>query len=280
MTSLNQIVYFDRNIVGEKYGIELEMEGQGLERVQDQKSWSKKADGSLRRGGVEFVTRRPVSLKGAYLALSELSVALSDSEAAVDNSVNCSSHVHMNVQDLTLKDILQIVILYYIFEDWLVDFSAGPERVGNLFCLRLTDSELPLYELRSKINKKSFPAFEDNIRSSALNFCSLSLFGTLEFRSFRGVSNPLDLSMWLAILSQLRESALKKFSSPEEILYDFSMLGLDEFVKKVFKPVHLKALGPYKERDLIEGMRRAQILAFDTDYSQYDYQPKDLTDEI
>lgn len=274
MKTLRDIYHFDRKVGGYKMGLELEVEG--TIRCDPPANWNSKPDGSLGPNGVEFVTIQAFSYERAEELLTRLDKALKDSESEINCSGACSVHVHMNVQDLKIIDIVKILTMYYIFEDALTEFS-GPDRVGNLFCLRASDSEEPIFRIIEDINEGTFPRMlNDDIRYAALNLRALSRFGTLEFRSFRGIEkSPLEVVPWVNLLTDIRQAALE-YDTPAEIVEQFSILGTEEFIKRVFREENLKLLDLSDEFNLHAGVRRAQWLAYQIDYSKFevDNQPR------
>jgi hypothetical protein len=172
----------------------------------------------------------------------------------------------MNVQDLSPSQIVSIITTYYILEDWLTEYAAGPDRVGNLFCLRLSDSEAPLNSLLAAFDSGRFPRMldDDGIRSAALNLNAIARLGTLEFRAHRGVvSDPTELIPWVRALDELRSWASES-NSPEGIVTMFNTLeNPDDFVRMIFSDETLAELGPVTDVDrMVDGARRAQWLAF------------------
>lgn len=267
MPRLNELQVYPRKVGGPRYGIELEMEGPGVPRVEPPTNWDSKRDGSLGPHGVEFVSRQAFNFDRTELMLRRMKQALDDSHTTPDCTVACSSHVHMNVQDLEVVQVLNIATTYYILEDYITRL-AGPERQGNLFCLRLSDSEVPLERLRMSIEEGLFPrGINEDVRSSALNLCSLATFGTLEFRAFRGVNDPMELLDWVTILQKIRDFSLG-FEDPAAIVQHFSIRGAHMFAAEVLGPDLIETIGPVSEEELYEGVFRVQWLAFDCDLSK------------
>src|SRR5690606_25615934 len=122
-------------------GLEIEVEG-SLKAIADvhaqPKYWTSKQEGSL-RGGVEYVLYSPVPMKELPDALDEIGKVFEQCPKIV-RSIRCSTHMHVNVSDLTIQQIYNVIGYYYLIEDILVN-TQGPVRKGNLFCLRMSDAE-------------------------------------------------------------------------------------------------------------------------------------------
>lgn len=259
---LRDLVPFRKRFDGEMYGIEIEVEGENL--AFETEEWVAKGDGSLGPNGVEYVSREPVTYDNVSRHLEQLDEMFIDRGARFECSVGCSVHVHMNVQDRTINEIYNIITLYYILESMLTEY-AGPDRVGNLFCLRLEDAEEPLFELVNAYKDGTFPHyFSDRIRYAALNLTALSRFGTLEFRSFRAIeTSPTEVDDWVRLLHDIYQAG-RQYSTPSEIVDDFSFLGPQQFLQKVLP--NTAQLLRFNEASLFNGMRRAQWLAYDCDW--------------
>lgn len=266
MTLLRDLWNYDRNVNSARYGIEVEVEGGPWPDAPT--NWDAKGDGSLDETGVEFVTRQAFGPDKFGLMLGRLDDAFNDAGTELDCGIGCSVHVHMNVQDLTPAQILSIMAAYYIVEDLMVEY-AGPNRAGNLFCLRASDAEEPIWAVVNAVNNNEFPSalHNDDLKYSALNVASLRRFGTLEFRSYGALSEtPMEVLPWLNMVHRLREFALG-FQTPQQVVSEFSMIGPSEFLKSVFGP-ELSELLPFNAQAMRDGMRRAQWLAFRSDLSK------------
>lgn len=265
---LHNLLPFRRIVSGNRYGFELEVEGRSYPS-EDITNWEAKGDGSLGPNGVEFVTRQAFGPDKFELMLGRLSDAFSSARTRLECSVACSCHVHMNVQDLTLKQIAQILTTYYIVEEILCDF-AGPDRAGNLFCLRLLDSDLALEGFMNTLNSGNIGSLSGLPRYTAVNLNSLARFGTLEFRAFRGIKeDPRELKVWADMLNSIRVFALS-YRDPSEILAEVSLEGPESFFNKIFEDEeHKRLLRPFFSEDrVMDGVRRCQWLAYNTDFSR------------
>lgn len=214
------------------FGVEIEVEGAGLD-IPENKVWRQEADGSLRAKPecCEYVFKEPLSYEDSITAVGWLNAQHKKNGAVLNWSFRCSTHVHLNVQEMELSALLRLVYLYYIFENLLVKWS-GEEREGNRFCLRLKDSsEIPF--VVEHIFRNSLRGVNENqVRYSALNLGSLIKYGSVEFRSLSGTTDRERLSKWLNGIISLRDYAVQAKSLNQ--LFEKAKGNLNSFGKEVF----------------------------------------------
>lgn len=249
-------------------GIEIEVEGKNLPRRV--KGWNSEADGSLRgEENIEYVLSAPGTLDEAQQALNNLDKAYKDNDSVVDDTVRAGVHVHINAQHLTLVELFNFITIYLILEEPLTKF-CGEYREGNLFCLRSCDAEYVLFALREAAQSRVFGGLvHDNLRYSSMNVKALGTYGSLEFRAMRG-TRDLDLIMdWTKILYGLREAG-KTFRVPSDVINSFSEGAYEMFmVRTLGQYAELFMTIPNWEKMVKDGMRRAQTIAFCTNWEKY-----------
>ena len=214
------------------FGVEIEAEGARL-FIPENKVWRQEGDGSLRAKPecCEYVFKEPLSYEDSITAVGWLNAQHKKNGTVLNWSFRCSTHVHLNVQEMELSALLRLVYLYYIFENLLVKWS-GEEREGNRFCLRLKDSsEIPF--VVENIFRSSLRGVNENqVRYSALNLGSLIKYGSVEFRSLSGTTDRERLSKWLNGITNLRDYAIQAKSLQE--LFEKAKGNLNAFGKEVF----------------------------------------------
>ena len=246
-------------------GIEIEMEGRGLPRVNVDPYWSYHQAGSLRgEENAEYVLTRPVNRKLVPEALESLFAFLKTQGAVIrQDSPNTSVHVHLNMQDMTLKRVYTLACLWYILESLLMEW-CGSERSGNLFCLRASDAETQLQRLASAVRYGRYADLndQDGLRYAALNYTALGKFGSLEFRGLAGVYDPKVIETWVRMLLSLKDFS-EKYDNPTEIIQEFSRTGPEEFLKLVLPGgLWREVTTPDVSTRLREGMRLIQNVAY------------------
>lgn len=248
-------------------GIEIEMEGKGLP-LKIPSYWDFHREPSLRgEEAAEYVLKKPVKRASVRNFVAYLDKYLKKVGAKIDQNQRTSVHVHINTQGMVLREVYNYICLYILFEDLLGEY-AGETRIGNLFCLRAKDAEYLITVLR-KIFKKDLVAIvgADDHRYAAVNICALPKYNSLEFRSLRGTTDPDIITNWVNLLLALKDAAML-YKFPSEIVQDFSRMGGEELLCRVFPRLlrrHLRL-----DRDLHEflkpSMRLIQDLAFTVDW--------------
>ena len=110
-------------------GIEIELENLPIINHGFAYYWTMKEDNSLRNHGREFVSI-PLRANQVEQALQYLNNILKNYDPQVSN--RCSVHVHLNVRDFTVKQLIAFVAYYSIFEKHFFYF-AGAKRESSIF---------------------------------------------------------------------------------------------------------------------------------------------------
>ena len=252
---------------GPLLGIEIECEGKSLFDTP-LSYWAAKQDGSLHpKSGstsIEYVLTKPLDRKEVEKALRYLEKKLQEVKASLDDSPRTSVHVHLNVSDLTIRQIYCIILLWIIFEDILIEW-CGPERKGNLFCLSAKDSEFFPRMLTTALEKGSYrDVFREDYRYLACNVASLFKFGSLEFRPMRGTADRETILTWIDMLLVIYNKALT-YDNPPEFIHQFLSDGPITFFNRIFDDPKLNRLlrdTPDLHSRLWSSMRIARDVAF------------------
>ncbi len=208
-------------------GIELEMEGDNLPTgVSAGKKmparWNTTNDGSLRAsdginaGGREYVLNRPVEREEVEIMLRHFFRVLDEMDSQVILSNRTSTHIHINISDLLINQIVSFIVLWNIFEEAVVN-SCGETRIGNLFCLRTKDCSQAIESL--ELGLKAGLAFNigENHKYLACNYYAMVRYGSLEFRCWPGADNADQVMSWVKFLLALKDYAIANHANPELI---------------------------------------------------------------
>lgn len=213
------------------FGIEVEVEGVPHPHIQANHTsyWQITADGSLRNNGIEFVSA-PLRASQVEYALDQLFASLPITH---EFSPRTSTHVHMNVRDLTMDQICGVVLLYTLFEDLLFKWVGG-NREKNTFCTKLTDTNY--VKMYSQLSQNPQQVVDAWAKYTALNLAPIASKGTIEFRHLCGSINKDYIIGWINLISCLKGMA-KKYSA-QALSNEICMLNTDsayeDFAFRVF----------------------------------------------
>lgn len=251
------------------YGVEIEVEGEDLPDILPSEHWRIDHDSSLRGESFEYVTPSPTSLSGIKESLSLLEIAYRDYDSIIHDSVRAGVHVHMNVQNFTIKQLFTFIVAYYMFEEMLVKW-CGPDREGNHFCLRHSDAEMIIFALEKALETRKLKHLNsDNFRYSSLNIISLFKYGSVEFRAMRSTSNLEDIYTWVEIIDELKRTSLS-FDNPAEMIKSMSAGGEIGFLKLMFPTLYpLFENTPNLALSIRRACRNIQTLAFNFDWNDF-----------
>jgi hypothetical protein len=258
---------FEPRLQSGLFGVEIEMESDGPidARLTDIPEWLRLADGSLRgEFNAEYVLVKPLRLKSAKAAITKLKAALQNAGTEINDSVRAGVHIHLNVQDLTMQELLTLLTAYYILEDALVD-KCGEGRAGNHFCLRARDSDWTMFLLSNALREdrllQQLGAF-DRIRYSAMNLAAIMKFGSIEFRAIRTPTDLEEIFFWLDVFDQLKKN-YHLYQNPIQMVENISLGGEMAFLDNILGPqANAFKDDPNLANKLLGGVRLAQEIAY------------------
>ena len=254
-------------------GIEIEIEGTSL-KYPISRFWNGKSDGSLRGNALEYVLKSPVHRDKTKSRLLSLKTELIEHGSILNPSDRCGVHIHVNCQDLTVKEVINFAIVYLILEDLLVEM-CGENRIGNLFCLRASDAETIISALRRCKQENSMDRIQHNrYRYASINLAALSKFGSVEFRAFQTPQNIMKIQGWINILLRIKDTSLE-FKEANDIIESVSFGGPEVFVRNILgiyaKNISLEG----REYLITEGVRRVQEVAYSREKKPRTTEPKE-----
>ncbi|MGL4352781.1 MAG: amidoligase family protein [Aeromonas popoffii] len=199
-------------------GVEVE-----LENVADwdmnSDYWVIKEDGSLRNNGREFVFRGPTGGKDLYNALVELDTFLT--ERNPDGNWRCSTHMHLDVRDMNVKQLKLMILAYVAAEKALFRLSAM-HRYTNNFCAAIGFAQDQLQILSNAWSSTDIGEFWNKLQGwnkySALNLLPMHNFGSVEFRMSDAKWKKNDLLLLCNRFLALKEMALHWEGTEEELV--------------------------------------------------------------
>lgn len=286
---------FGNSVSGDKVGIEVEVESSNnylpLDKVNTNSSfWRAINDGSLRDasglepGGREYVSKTPTPFSDVPAALEELDGFLSNARCKIRASNRCSVHVHCNVQDWTLAQLVSLFVLYYMVEPLLGRFN-GYERANNLHAIQAIQSPHLVHSLVEFLGAGGSFIPSGPLKYSALNWAPLGgVFGTVEFRQGKGIEkSPMEIIPWIELIQELYNTA-KTFSHPTHILQGISSRGPLSFLQETLPKIMEACSSLYDSEEELESiiyssMRNSQALCYDIDWSDYEPEAGQTTEK-
>jgi hypothetical protein len=236
--------------------------------------WGYHQDGSLRGAdNGEFVLSKPLDFTEVDAAVDALWAEFAVNKAVLAESVRTSVHVHLNVLSFYQNRLASLLALWFICEEVLSHF-CGDHRAGNLFCIRAKDGPAIITEVKNWFeNKGEYGMDTEGLHYSALNVSALYKFGSVEFRTMRGLTEAAPVKQWVRILKRLYDES-EKYTDPRTIIERFSIQGPMEFFTELFgneAPAILQAVQNEVNvsASLFEGMRFAQDIAYSRDWSTF-----------
>lgn len=251
-------------------GVEIEVEADNMPSADSVcNHWRLERDASLRGESGEFVLRRPLDIKDLDKAFDEITNAMVNHGTRVRPTYRAGVHVHVNVQDLTPKQLITFISLYFIFEEVLLSY-CDKSRAGNHFCLRMSDASYSLDMITDAIMKSDLQSLNtEDLRYASLNITSLFKYGSIEFRALESTTDFNKIKEWATVLNQLKEWA-KTISDPSKILGEASAMGFEEFAKAVLGPSY-RTFRPYATEDRIRtGVRNIQYALYSRNWGEVD----------
>ena len=222
--------------------------------------WNVISDGSLREGGVEFVSKKLFG-QDLVFALDELDSYLTAN--TIPNSKpsdRCSIHIHLDVTDLNKNEYARLLIDYAVFENVLFHY-CGLDRKENLYCLpfaRSDDFKRTLSNILTSVSKDiDFRKYVNGFsKYSALNLKATSTYGSLEFRLHAGTYDMMRVKQWINIIMCLKKNCRR--NTAHNLHREISRHGVTNYLEKVFGHYHRLLDYDDCESDIIEGLRLAQ----------------------
>jgi hypothetical protein len=256
---------------GEVIGVELEFEGENL-HCNPVNYWKTNSEHSLREykghPPVEYALIKPLLREGVTKALDYLDKKFKTNNANPVISPRTSTHIHLNAQGMTWKQIVTWFVTYALVEDILVEFS-GKERIGNLFCLRTRDTHYFVSCLESAIKSESYSLVTNmDYRYTSMNLASIEKFGSVEFRSMRSPIPFEEINDWIDVLIAIKQASLT-WKNPSEVVKFFETYGPDQTLKRIFPETWMFELFNHSNLKEImwEAIREVKDVAYACDWS-------------
>lgn len=242
-------------------GIEIEMEGKALPPAP--LGWRHAEDGSLRGNALEYVLVSPVPEDKVEHYLKQLDQQFKNAGSTLIPSDRCGVHIHINVQNMTFRQVINYACLYLLFENPLIEW-CGEDRVGNLFCLRAEDADAIMERLIHALPYGTFANsfHRDGYRYASVNFDAIGKYGSLEFRAMKTTAKFVKpITTWASVLMRLKNKSLE-FKDVLSTVQAFSVNNPIPFAKVILGPLYEEFACHGMEEMLRNGVRRVQDVAY------------------
>lgn len=243
-------------------GLELEIEGmrRGVDTLGGM--FNQHEDGSLRNNGVEAVTV-PMKLKYVENLLHRFFAENSITER--NYSDRCSTHVHVNVQDMTMDQVRSIALVYQTVERLLFHAFIGEERENNIYCV-------PWYQAGFTVAVMEKLAMDPNqirhwVKYTALNMLPIREKGTIEFRHLKGTCDVEHIMTWLNLIGSIvKYGSNTAYDDVAKLIMDMNTVSNYEmFIRSVFgEYAHVLMASPNYQNILAFGVVDSKLLLVKT----------------
>lgn len=227
-------------ISNELLGVEIELENIPEEYKENVKGyWQHHKEGSLRNGGAEYTFHKPWAGETVVDAFKSLNQFFVENKLKPDCSVRTSTHIHVNIDNMTEDQFIKMMALYILFERYIFKAYAA-QRESSHYCVPLSQCEELIKILCNFQKSKNWGAFINDIkhygdnRYSALNLLAVTKFSSVEFRHFGGTIDEETLLTYCNLVLALKKYAMEYDKSLEDMLYEVSIKGKEAFTSAVF----------------------------------------------
>lgn len=217
--------------------------------------WDAKRDGSIRgAGAMELTFTTPLGGADIESALEELASFVSTQPRAGVN-YSCSTHVHLDVRDLTPQELARLIVCYLVFERGLYRL-AGEGRSLSPFCAPLYSINNFVYDVSSGAGEEWVSRTVNFGRYAGLNLAAIERFGSLEFRHLEGTLDTQRIKEWINLAGSLKTYAQQGGDCYEILLRTSASYG--ELCESIFGERAPLFMYPAAEEDSLNGSRMAQ----------------------
>ncbi len=212
-------------------GIECEIENWPFDIEKQHFGFTFEADGSLRNNGYEAITAPTYTKHVPYI----LSTLFKRFNITQDNnySTRCSTHVHVNCQNMTTEQVKMLCLLYQVLERPIFGF-IGHERQDNIFCVPWSQCNMS-YDFAHKFMRDPSATTRYWQKYTALNILPLRDRGTVEFRHLEGTCDIKRIVNWLNIIGSMVKFACEySYEEFRQIILDMnSVSNYGAFIEQV-----------------------------------------------
>lgn len=186
--------------------------------------------------------------------LTKVIDALDDAGARVNR--RCGFHVHVDVRDLSMKQLADVVNTYLNIS-WLFDQLLDRSRRNNFNCRHLTNEQRQ--ELNDMLVRQGVTPEGDSFRYTSINVSAYLRQGTIEFRQHQGTLDFEKMKNWIHLCVGMVQAAGENrlSSQPDSPDPEYGILSiLDQMVDG---PTALWFLQRRRQLNSITALQQTQL---------------------
>jgi hypothetical protein len=208
-------IYAKPPYLGQVYGIELEIEAEGLyqgeETFNDATEEYEQKDPNIPFGwllehedsivGVELISDQPYSFEDSVKNITRVFEDIRRQGYHPTRTPRGSTHIHANVSDLTWDQMKSFVLACAWAEPVLIEI-AGKGRKGNLFAQSYETTPMGWQSIIQICRRQALGLMPDT-HYMATSFHPINTMGSVEFRMGPSSRNASDAIEWLEIINHV-----------------------------------------------------------------------------
>jgi hypothetical protein len=180
-------------------------------------------------------------------------------------SDRCSTHVHVNVQDMTMEQVRSIALVYQTVERLLFHAFIGEKRENNIYCV-------PWYQAGFTVAVMERLAMDPNqirhwVKYTALNMLPIREKGTIEFRHLKGTCDVDHIMTWLNLIGSIvKYGSNTAYDDVAKLIMEMNTVSNYEmFIRSVFgEYAHVLMASPSYQNILAFGVVDSKLLLVKT----------------
>jgi hypothetical protein len=248
-------------------GIEIECENVKILELPPEDwaaQWKTDKDNSLRGSALEFILKEP--LFGDDLVQALAGFCNWAKEKKFESNYRTGLHIHIDVRNLELNQLVAMVVYYALFEKVLFRY-IGNNREGSIFCMPFYKAEgaVPRIVQAFKAKGKDMKSVAGMIdRYGALNLNALSKYGSVEWRHFQTSFEIETIIDWINIAQSFKKFAKNNPASPNDLIGELSKFGPARLLERILgTDLYKKVWYDLAEKDVwMSGVPIAQDISF------------------
>ncbi len=220
-------------------GLELELENTTSNRLFKFVSpyFQAVPDGSLKYKGIELRFKKALNGSNIIKALDLLKKGITDFKVKPYVEGNRgSTHIHLNVSDLSVQQLFNIVLMSYFVEPIIMDM-CHQDRLFSPFSVTSNRTKDQKFVL-SNISKGDMSFNSSNYKYRSIGLSSVYKKGSLEYRMFHASYDTEEILKWINFIQEIKHIAITTNGLQDKIRSAFDK-GLAPVLHDLFgRPIY------------------------------------------